>query len=333
MIINILSSHSLTTDVWNTLYTYKTTNTKLKLVLLVLYSMFTDNNNEDSRPVTPSQEDCCHSACDPCIFDIHKKLLEEYERKKKQNIKINNRSNVLHLYEYRNFVVSGIQEISECYILLVLKYNENNYKDYSILIDPGQYVILHLHDAAKPYTPISFTDDSIEFLIRIYPNGKFSQYLESIKVGDTVRIRGPYGNFKYESNSFQTIIMFSMGSGITAVYPIAKSIVDNESEETKIHLIGGFKNILQIPLKKELQTLSDYWNFKCTLHISQLQNLCSLHGIDVKSGRLNEKSIFEILQDKIASTTLILICGSSHFNKSVAQWVKCMNYIHIHVFE
>lgn len=63
-----------------------------------------------------------------------------------------------------------------------------------------------------------------------------------------------------------------MGSGITAVYPIAKSIVDNESEETKIHLIGGFKNILQIPLKKELQTLSDYWNFKCTLHISQLQS-------------------------------------------------------------
>lgn len=81
-------------------------------------------------------------------------------------------------------------------------FTENNYKDYSILIDPGQYVILHLHDAAKPYTPISFTDDSIEFLIRIYPNGKFSQYLENIKVGDTVRIRGPYGNFKYESNRY-----------------------------------------------------------------------------------------------------------------------------------
>lgn len=66
--------------------------------------------------------------------------------------------------------------------------------------------------------------------------------------------------------------MFSMGSGITVVYHIAKSIVENELEETKIHLIGGFKNILQIPLKKELQILSDYWNFKCTLHISQMQS-------------------------------------------------------------
>lgn len=71
--------------------------------------------------------------------------------------------------------------------------------------------------------------------------------------------------------------MFSMGSGITAVYPIAKSIVDNELEETKIHLIGGFRNILQIPLKKELQILSDYWNFKCTLHLSELHS--ELHAL------------------------------------------------------
>ena len=85
--------------------------------------MCNDNNNEDSRPVTPSEEDCCHSACDPCIFDIHKKLLEEYEKRKKQSIKIQNKPNILHLCLYRNFVVFNVQELSECYILLVLKYN------------------------------------------------------------------------------------------------------------------------------------------------------------------------------------------------------------------
>lgn len=154
--------------------------------------------------------------------------------------------------------------------------------------------------------------------------------------------------------------MFSMGSGITAVYHIAKSIVENELEETKIHLIGGFKNILQIPLKKELQILSDYWNFKCTLHISQIQSnsdifilisffkifffskylfifyildVCNIHGINIKSGRLDKKSIFEVLKNKIASTTLILICGTSQFNNYVEQWIKCMNYRHIHVFK
>ena len=55
-------------------------------------------------------------------------------------------------------------------------------------------------DTAKPYTPIFFTDDSIEFLIRLYPNGKFSQYIKTVKVDDIIHVRGPYGNFKYENN-------------------------------------------------------------------------------------------------------------------------------------
>lgn len=88
---------------------------------IILHNMCADNN-ENSRPITPSEEDCCHNACDPCIFDVHKKLLEEYERKKKQNIKIQNKQNILHLYKYKNFVVFNIEERSECYILIVLKY-------------------------------------------------------------------------------------------------------------------------------------------------------------------------------------------------------------------
>lgn len=66
--------------------------------------------------------------------------------------------------------------------------------------------------------------------------------------------------------------MFSMGSGIAAVYSIAKSITDNELEETRIDFIGSFHSVSQIPLKKELQILSDYWNFMCTLYISQLHS-------------------------------------------------------------
>lgn len=60
--------------------------------------------------------------------------------------------------------------------------------------------MLHLDDTTKPFTPISFTDDTIEFLIRLYPNGKFSSHLVEQQIGDIIRVRGPYGNFKYECN-------------------------------------------------------------------------------------------------------------------------------------
>ncbi|XP_076233612.1 NADH-cytochrome b5 reductase-like [Calliopsis andreniformis] len=297
--------------------------------------MYANSNGNDgsSRPVTPSEDDCCHNACEPCIFDIHKTLLEEYEKRKRQNIKTKARKNVLCSFSYENFIVTNVKDISESYILLVLKHQKSQ-DDTSILIDPGQHVMLHLHDTTKPFTPIFWTDSSIHFLIRLYSNGKFSSYIKNIKINDKIRVRGPYGNFKYKFNSFQKIIMFSMGSGIAAVYPIAKSIIDNEFEETKIDFIGGFQSISQIPLKKELQVLSDYWNFICTLYISQSHNDSdNLHGITIKFGRLNKESLCEILENNIPSTTLVLICGTPEFNKSVEQWTRSLNYTHIHVFK
>jgi len=64
--------------------------------------------------------------------------------------------------------------------------------------------------------------------------------------------------------------MFSIGSGIAALYPIAKAIIDDETELTRVHLISGFRSVAYVPLKKELMHLTDYWNFKCTLQLSQL---------------------------------------------------------------
>jgi hypothetical protein len=29
-------------------------------------------------PARPSQDECCHSGCDPCIFDLYEAALERY---------------------------------------------------------------------------------------------------------------------------------------------------------------------------------------------------------------------------------------------------------------
>lgn len=84
--------------------------------------MCTDKNYENSRPITPSDEDCCHNSCDPCIFDIHQRLLEEYERRKKEKVKKQNEKNLLCLSSYKTFTIVDIKQASECYILLSLKY-------------------------------------------------------------------------------------------------------------------------------------------------------------------------------------------------------------------
>lgn len=79
-----------------------------------------DCDNDDNRPKTPLNEDCCGSGCTPCIFDVHKALLKEWESGKIQtNVKT---TNLLSLLAYKAFVITDISDASDDYILVRLEY-------------------------------------------------------------------------------------------------------------------------------------------------------------------------------------------------------------------
>jgi cytochrome-b5 reductase len=59
----------------------------------------------------------------------------------------------------------------------------------------------------RPYTPT--TDDDtlgrVEFVIKIYPNGKMTQIMDKMVVGDTMLMKGPRGRFQYSRNMKKAI--------------------------------------------------------------------------------------------------------------------------------
>ncbi|XP_050450960.1 NADH-cytochrome b5 reductase-like [Cataglyphis hispanica] len=290
--------------------------------------------NDDDRPKTPVAEDCCGSGCIPCVFDVHKALLKEWESKKTQNVKIETSNNLLSPLSYKVFIITDIFETSEDYFLIHLKYTECKIENVSLHLEPGQHVILYSWYKSRPYTPISWTCNGLVLLVKLYKQGEFSSHLTNASIGSAINIRGPYGDFKYKSNSFRQIVMFSIGSGIAALYPIARSIVDDETELTRIHLVAGFQSMTHVPLKKELRHLTDYWNFKCTLQLSQLNDKTkNLHGFNIKASRLNKSLVADYLQCNDTETTLILICGTLEFNHSMKEWLQEMNYAHTYIFE
>ncbi|XP_071563929.1 NADH-cytochrome b5 reductase-like isoform X1 [Temnothorax nylanderi] len=293
-----------------------------------------NDDNDDERPKTPLEEDCCGSGCTPCIFDVHKTLLREWEGRKTQ-AKVKIADNLLCLLSYKPFVITNISDTSEDYISVCLEYPEcKTENNVSLHLIPGQYVMLHSWSKSRPYTPIAWTYKSLVFLVKVYEHGEFSLLLKNAPIGSGINIRGPYGDFKYERNSFRQIVMFSIGSGIAALYPVAKAIVDDETELTRVHLVAGFRSIKHVPLKKELTHLADYWNFKCTLQLSQLNDkTINLHGFNINAGRLRKTLVADYLQSNDTETTLILICGTSQFNQSMKEWLQEMNYTHIHIFE
>ncbi|XP_039314600.1 NADH-cytochrome b5 reductase-like isoform X2 [Solenopsis invicta] len=293
---------------------------------------YNDYDNDDDRPKTPLEEDCCASGCTPCVFDVHKALLRQWENRKTR-MKVKTPDNLLSLLSYKAFVITDISDASEDYFLMTLEYPECKIENnVGLHLTPGQYVMLHSWSKSRPYTPITWTYRSLVFLIKLYKHGEFSLLLKNALIGSTIDIRGPYGDFTYEIN--RQIVMFSIGSGIAALYPVAKAIVNDETELTRIHLIAGFRSAAHLPLRKELTHLANYWNFKCTLQLSQLNDkIINLHGFNINGGRLSKALVADYLQSNDTETTLILICGTSEFNQSMKEWLKDMNYTYIHIFE
>jgi hypothetical protein len=38
-----------------------------------------DSDPPPVAPTTPAPEDCCHSGCDPCVYQLYDEALERYE--------------------------------------------------------------------------------------------------------------------------------------------------------------------------------------------------------------------------------------------------------------
>ncbi|XP_034946341.1 NADH-cytochrome b5 reductase-like [Chelonus insularis] len=127
--------------------------------------------------------------------------------------------------------------------------------------------------------------------------------------------------------------MYCIGSGIAAFYPIIQSIVNNDLEETRIKLFAGFRSVCQIPLKQRLQLLADYWNVEFTIHVTEVEEITTIHNIQIKKEKINENNYKAVLQKESSESTLVLICGNEEFNEALSQWTQECNHINYYVFK
>lgn len=117
----------------------------------------------------------------------------------------------------------------------------------------------------RPYTPISDPDSKgyFDLLIKVYPDGKMSQYFASLKPGDVVEVKGPIEKLRYSPNMKKQIGMIAGGTGITPMLQVVRAILKNPDDNTQVSLIYANVSPDDILLKRELDRLaSSYPNFK-----------------------------------------------------------------------
>lgn len=137
------------------------------------------------------------------------------------------------------------------------------HQDQKLGLPVGQHISIKttLPDGSvvmRPYTPTSAGDARgfVDFVIKVYPEGKMTQAMDALVPGDTMDFKGPKGRFEYSEMVKSKIGMIAGGTGITPMYQVATAMLkDPNAASVQLSLI--FCNVTEddILLKDELDDL------------------------------------------------------------------------------
>lgn len=341
------------------------------------FSMMNKGNQQNVEglfppcPEEPQESDCCGSGCNPCVFDIYHLQLIEWEKQCAeilcnegchsetadtesydpllsqikfspfQLLSVQHHTHDTFIYLFQAVRVSRKQDlrshdIEYIHVKRPLDMKVGQHLIMRCSIDGNQNTLL-----TRAYTPVSGLKSSsvgqFEVLIKLYENGKMSKYIQNLKENDIVEWRGPFGNFHYVPNSYRNLLMFCAGTGIAPMYPIAKFIVENDSDETFVHLLFACKDFEDILLRDEIQQLALYWNFSAEIFLSRVESGIESqahYGECIRKGKINKGVVNEHLAGKTLQQVSVLICGTKSFSKDMINYVKQVGVLdeNIHLF-
>ncbi|CAF1351827.1 unnamed protein product [Rotaria sordida] len=198
----------------------------------------------------------------------------------------------------------------------------------------GQHIYLSAYIdgefVKRPYNPVTSDDNQgyFDLIIKIYSNGKMTQYLDKLPMGHTIEVSGPSGNLIYKSyglfdirshkpelsltRHIRHLGLIAGGSGITPIYQILNEILKEQSSIAhdqcvyiKIWLLYANKTEQDILLRSELEQLaalnSDRFKLWYTVDRGNEQWKYS-------KGFINETMLKEHMPPP-ADDALICICG------------------------
>ncbi|XP_072915906.1 NADH-cytochrome b5 reductase 3-like isoform X2 [Hemitrygon akajei] len=184
----------------------------------------------------------------------------------------------------------------------------------------------------RPYTPVSSDDDKgyVDLVIKVYfkgvhpkfpEGGKMSQYLENLRIQDSIDFRGPSGLLVYKGKGqfairpdkkseakikeVKKVGMIAGGTGITPMLQLIRAIVKDPSDPTICHLLFANQSEKDILLQSELEEIEAENPHRVIIWYTLDK---APEGWKYSEGFVNEQMIQEHLPPA-ADDVLILMCG------------------------
>ncbi|MEM7040094.1 MAG: ferredoxin--NADP reductase, partial [Bacteroidota bacterium] len=147
------------------------------------------------------------------------------------------------------------------------------------------------------YSP--YTDADLAVTVKRVDGGRVSNHLpDTLKVGDTVEVMPPMGNFALDVNAglAEHFILIGGGSGITPLMSILKSVL-SQAPQSKVSLLYANRDADSIIFKAELEQLQAQHGERFRI-VHSLDNPPA--GWSGMSGQLSKSSMFPLFQDLIS---------------------------------
>jgi propane monooxygenase reductase component len=132
--------------------------------------------------------------------------------------------------------VEQIEELTHDIRRLVLSGNE------SMSFKPGQYADITIPgtDEVRSFSMANLPGGELEFMIKLYPDGKFSGLLANgeLKEGDEVEVTGPFGVFTLRQSE-RPLLFVGGGAGMAPILSLLRSMVEKGSDRKAIYYYGA----------------------------------------------------------------------------------------------
>lgn len=127
----------------------------------------------------------------------------------------------------------------------------------------GQFVVMGIpgvKDPAPAYFAVASSPAETDYYEVVIKRGSgMADYLSDLTPGAEVEVEGPMGRgFDLEPFKGSNVILMGVGTGISPLRSVWKSIIENRNDFGKVSIYAGFLTPLHSLLTDELAALSNY---------------------------------------------------------------------------
>lgn len=155
--------------------------------------------------------------------------------------------------------------------------------DESLGFQPGQFITMDLPISEKrqkrwrsySIASKSVNDTLLEFIIVRVEEGLGSGYLfHDIKIGDTIKFKGPSGGFIVPQYPTYDVVMICTGTGVAPFRPMLYDLLENQKTKQHVELIFGTREESGLLYRNEFEALErQYPNFKYSPCLSRQRGI------------------------------------------------------------